>query len=392
MSIALLRANAQDTGENVEDAVTDSTHVNTYKTVPVQLTFIYPMGTNGFQAAKIPVNLSINILAGMSGGVEGLEVGSLVNFANGDVTGVQAAGLANFSTGNIIGIQASGLASGSLGTLRGVQFSGLTSFNKGYMVGMQVSGLANVNTDSVAGVQFAGLVNVTTRNMAGLMASGISNTTVGNFNGAQLSGILNVTTQELNGVQIGLMNYARTINGFQLGLVNIAHSADKGAALGLFTYIRTGYHKFEVESNETFYLNTTFKSGVERLYMIYTIGFKTKGDKAYWAPGFGIGTYFTLSEKLSMNTDLIARQVNEDEWWTKDLNMLNTLKVNVAYQLSEKVQLYGGPSLNVAISGIEDNEGNIIGESFTPSWAFYSKTYDHKQVKMYLGFNAGIRF
>lgn len=93
-----------------------------------------------------------------------------------------------------------------------------------------------------------------------------------------------------------------------------------------------------------------------------------------------------------MITCSFARQVNEDEWWTKDLNMLNTLKVNVAYQLSEKVQLYGGPSLNVAVSGIEDNEGNIIGESFTPSWGFYSKSYDHHKVKMYLGFNAGIRF
>jgi len=65
--------------------------------------------------------------------------------------------------------------------------------------------------------------------------------------------------------------------------------------------------------------------------------------------------------------------------------------VNFSYKLTDRIEFYGGPSFNVTISGVKDAEGNIIGESFSPSWGLSSKTYKKNQVKTYLGFNLGVR-
>ncbi len=342
---------------------------------PIQLTFVYPVGSNGIHAYRYVNNVSINILAGMSGGTDGLEIG----------------GLANISTGHVNGVQAAGLLNGSAEYVKGLQLGGIANFNKGEFVGAQAGGISNINTYKFQGLQLAGISNISLDKVNGLQAAGISNFTRGNVYGWQLAGIANVATEKINGVQIGLINYSKAVNGFQIGLINATNEVEKGAVLGLFSFVKNGYTRMEIEANETFYANFAIKNGLPWLYNIYTVSYKTKGNKNYWAPGIGLGTYQSISDKLGVNVDLISYQVNEDEWWTEDLNMLNKLKVNLSYRLTERIELYGGPSLNVTVSGIKDQEGNIIGESFTPSWKSYEKTYSKNQVKTYVGFNFGIR-
>lgn len=378
------------------------------KVIPFQLTLISPLGTNGLNSSKVANNASINMLAGISAGVRGAEIGGLVNVSLGNITGAQIAGLFNGSNGAISGVQLSGLGSYNKGQLIGAQVSGLGNVNSaavtgaqvgglfGYAMdevnGAQISGLANTVVGRVDGVQLSGIVNVATQAVKGVQITGIVNTTIGNVNGLQLAGITNVVTQTIDGTQIGLVNYAKTVKGFQLGLINISDSVERGVALGLITFVRHGYHKFEVEGNETFYVNATFKSGVRHLYMIYTVGYKFRDETNFWAPGFGVGTIFGVGTKFDINADLITRQVNEGEWWTEELNLLNSLSVNVAYNFTDRLAIYGGPSFNVSVSQIEDSEGNIIGGSYLPDWGFFDKTYDNETVKMYIGFKAGIRF
>ena len=79
-------------------------------------------------------------------------------------------------------------------------------------------------------------------------------------------------------------------------------------------------------------------------------------------------------------------------WWTEELNLLNSLSLNLAYNFSDKLAIYGGPSLNVTVSSIRDEEGNLIGESFSPDWDFFEETYADNKVKMYMGFKVGLRF
>ena len=396
--MTLLPANAQEDSINEEKT----------KVMPFQLTLISPLGTNGLQSGKVANNVSINIFGGISGGVKGVELGSFVNFSNGDITGLQASGLingslgelkgsqlsgiANYNRGGTIGLQASGIGNVNTAPVIGVQMAGIFSYAMTHVEGVQASGILNTTIGDVKGLQISGIANLATKPVEGAQITGIANTTIGDFSGLQLAGIVNVTTKKMDGAQIGLVNYARTIKGFQFGLINVADSVEKGASLGLFTYIRHGYHKIEIEANETLYANITFKSGVEKLYMIYTAGFKHDNGISYWAPGFGIGTLSHVSSKLDINADLIVRQVNEGEWWTEELNLLNSLSLNLAYNFSDKLAVYGGPSLNVSVSGIKDEEGNLVGESFSPDWEFFEETYNNNKVKMYLGFKAGIRF
>jgi hypothetical protein len=439
-SLAATSVQAQEEAENQIEQTEKTKKAPGEKVIPFQLTFISPLGTNGIYSGRVVNHASINILAGVSGGVIGAELGGLSNFSKGDIRGLQAAGLFNGSMGIVKGVQLSGLGNYNKEYVHGLQVSGLTNVNTAAVVGVQLSGIFNyaknhvegvqasglINTASgdvkglqlsgitnvatkpvsgaqisglvnttigtVTGLQLAGITNVATKPLTGAQIAGLVNSTSGDVNGLQLAAITNVATNRINGAQIGLFNYAQTIKGFQFGLINVADSVEKGAALGLFTYIRHGYHRFEIEVNETFYANATFKSGVERLYTIYTMGFKHQNGINYWAPGIGIGSLTHMSPKLDINLDIIVRQVNEGEWWTNELNLLHTLDLNLAYKLSEKVTIYGGPSFNVVVSEITDDEGNIIGDSFSPSWNFSDVTNDNNRVKMYVGFNAGIRF
>lgn len=403
--LATLPLWAQDEVEtSLETADTTEASV---KVIPFQLTLVSPLGTNGLSSGKVANNVSINIFAGISGGVYGMELGGLANFSKGDVIGLQAAsllngglgqvkgaqlsGIGNYNKDKVVGLQASGLLNVNTAEVLGTQMSGIMNYSMKNFTGFQGSGILNTHIGTFTGLQAAGITNVTTKSFTGAQLSAITNTIVGDLQGLQLS-MVNVTTKTTSGAQLGLFNYSRNVKGLQFGLINIADSVEKGAAIGLFTYVRHGYHKFEVESNETFYGNVTFKSGVKNLYMIYTAGFKHENGINYWAPGIGIGTLSRITNKIDLNTDLIVRQVNEGEWWTEELNMLNTLSLNFGYNISDKFAIYGGPSLNVMVSGIKDNEGNIVGGSFTPDWSFFDDTYDYNRVKMYVGVKAGIRF
>ncbi len=345
------------------------------KHMPAQLTLIYPLGSNGIHSYQVVNNFSVNLLAGASAGVQGFEI----------------AGLSNFTKGNVVGAQLSGLINGNNGNVKGYQSAGLINIVKGNVVGLQHAGLVNITTRGVKGAQISGLVNTNIRQFTGVQAAGLVNSNIGDFKGLQISGGVNVVSKQINGLQIGLINLAKKMDGFQIGLVNIADSVGKGGGLGLINFYRNGYHALELESNETFYANLTFKSGVEKLYMIYTLGYKKKGGVNFWAPGIGIGSLFHLSDRLAMNVDAISRQVNEGKWWTDELNQINSLKINASYSINKRVSIYGGPSYNIVISSIKDAEGNIIGDSFSRG-GFYDKTRSNTRIKMFIGVNGGIRF
>jgi len=80
------------------------------KTRPVQVTFIYPMGTNGLESSTYANEFSFNILAGVNGGVNGAEIGGVSNTNTGHVNGLQIAGIANVDLKSANGLIISGIA------------------------------------------------------------------------------------------------------------------------------------------------------------------------------------------------------------------------------------------------------------------------------------------
>ncbi len=49
---------------------------------PFQISFVTPMGTNGLESGKVTNRISVNLLAGYAGGLEGIEVGGFFNSGN----------------------------------------------------------------------------------------------------------------------------------------------------------------------------------------------------------------------------------------------------------------------------------------------------------------------
>jgi hypothetical protein len=143
------------------------------------------VGTSSFTGLSSVRRLSLNVLGGGSAGIEGIEIGGLVNVTSAFTCGVELAGLANISLGPVVG----------------AQVSGLVNFGRG-LEGAQI-GLVNVSTGAVRGAQV---------------------------------GLVNVAGGAVTGVQVGLVNVADTCS-FCLGLVNVvrhgsAHRPERGPGTG----------------------------------------------------------------------------------------------------------------------------------------------------------------
>ncbi|MCR6639185.1 MAG: STN domain-containing protein [Sporocytophaga sp.] len=415
-----------------ESQDTDSVSAD-YKTMPLAITFVPPMSTNGMQAPEVVNKTSLNILAGTARGLDGFEVGTLVNVEKEFVNGVQIAGLSNIVGKNVKGVQVAGLTNSSSGYAEGVQvsgltnvvkdsmycfqfaglvnssggnslggqFSGLVNFSNGYMYGPQCAGFANVANGMMTGPQLGGFINVANGSQKGIQGAGFMNIAKHNSEGCQLAGFMN-TTGNLRGAQAsGFINIAKKVKGVQIGIINIADTVD-GAQIGILNIAKKGYRRFEIWGSETLYGNIAFKMGGSRsFYNIFALGGQAyDGGKFRTGYGIGFGSEIKASEKVCVNIDAISYHINEDGLWTNKLNILNQLRVNVGVALGERTTVFFGPTFNVMVSQIFDGDKNEYGSNIAP-WTVFNETYDGRvdkgrkentNVKMWPGFNAGIRF
>ena len=373
-----------------------------------QLTLVTPLGTNGVESGNKTNNFSINILAGYNGGLKGLEIGGFANILKGDMDGAQFAGYANvnlrkgkgfqgsgflnYNHQEFKGAQLSGYANVVLANSKGFQGAGFANVVKGNYQGVQLSGFANVVTDSIDGFQGAGFTNYSKGNAKGQLA-GFANFNIGNGEGIQLSGFSNINTGRTNGAQVsGFINYTKVLKGLQLGVFNYVDSLEKGASIGVISFVRNGYHKIEISSNESMNGVLSYKTGTNSFYNILSIGGAAKDNKLYWGWGYGIGTIVPLKGRFDLNFEATCFQVNEDEWTVDRLNLHNRINALVSVRLSDNITVFGGPSWNVLVSDIKDKHGNTIKSDYAP-WSTFNKTYNNDtNVKMYPGFSLGLRF
>ncbi len=219
-----------------------------------QFTFAYPLGTNGTEAISISNQFSFNVLYGVNGGLDGLEIGGLVNYNHGEVNGMQLAGIGNI--------------------------------NKEYTNGLMLSGCFNLTLDDAEGVQLSDL-----------------NIANGNFTGVQ-AGVINYA-RGLQGVQFGLVNIVEEDNGaLPIGLINVVrggyYALEFVASEVLYTNVN---YKMGVEH---FY--TIFKMGSSRFEHnpVYSFGL-----------GFGSMFTLAEKHKVSMDLSFNHLVYNE-EWNTDD--------------------------------------------------------------------------
>ncbi|MFH2141457.1 MAG: hypothetical protein ABIJ97_03475 [Bacteroidota bacterium] len=359
---------------------------------PVQISFISPLGTNGMESGKVANNFSLNMIAGYSGGVEGLEIGGFYNIINGDITGLQIGGFGNTAFGNTDGCQISGFSNINKKNVKGLQIAGFSNIVTDSVTGAQIAGFSNIVNGSTTGLQLAGFSNYSKSISTGAQIAGFSNINKDNAKGIQIAGFSNINAGDLKGVQIsGFYNYTKKLTGAQIGFINVCDTVEDGIVLGFLSIVKKGYRAFEISGNETFYGVANFKTGTERFYNIISVGARLHNNEIAWGWGYGLGTMFYVHEKIKLNFDIISYHVNHDAWWTNRLNLLNKVNLTANYRLNEYITIFAGPAWNIHVSDTYYNEGMLTTTSLV-SWSSYDRTRNHTNVKMYPGFSCGVRF
>ncbi len=316
----------------------------------IQVSFLPFIGTNSFLKGKMVKDYSFNILAGYCESVNKLEIGGCLNFDRCDVGYCQLAGI-----GNIVG-----------GSTRGLQGAGLFNISKGNK-GIQLAGITNVSKDQNK-IQIAGVLNV-----------------ADSVEIAQLSGIVNIA-DTVNGLQIsGVINKAKEVKGAQIALINISDSCS-GLPIGLFSYVKKGYHCFGFSSDEFIYLNAAYRTGVRHFYSILKAGV-SPGNTNLLSLGFGFGSLLGKNEKRNMNIEMLQLMVNQaDNFRFHD--KVEQIYFGINRRLTNRIYFDYGMSLNYY--NTEETDSHRI--EHTVSHIPYSFLSTSTTKKIWLGARLGFRY
>jgi hypothetical protein len=346
--------------------------LDTFKlsSVPVQISFTPGLGTQGKQGQHSINNFSLNILGGRTGGVNGVEMGGLLNMNTMYVRGVQVGGLSNLTGKYVEGVQVAGIHNYVAGNLKGVQVAGINNFVKGSTNGLQIGGIYNHANNEVKGIQVAGITNFAKANL----------------NGIQISGIGNIS-REVNGMQVGgIFNYAKKLRGVQVGLVNFA-SESTGYSIGLLNFVPNGYHKLVISTNEIFEANAAYKSGNSKLYTIIIGGISTHNNARAYSFGWGLGKEIALTNMFSINPEISSQYVYLGTF--KDYNSLNKINLDFHVKFGKHLSIFAGP---VLAGYYKETKNSFPGyKTDIPKNSFNTFKISSNMVG-WIGWNAGISF
>lgn len=260
-----------------EQQINSSKNLQLIESRPAQVSFLPMIGTNGPLSGNYENNLSLNIIAGYSRAVKGVEIGGFLNIARETVWGTQIAGFGNVTGKTTDGAQISGFFNYNGSNFHGVQATGFSNLIVGDINGIQAAGFLNTLKGKMNGVQVAGFANVTTESVDGVQVSGFGNVTLMDVELAQVSGFGNYG-RDVGGFQVsGFGNYGRNVGGFQAaGFANVAEgdvssgqlsgfmNAAKGSSniqVSGFTNAVGGNNEFQISGFANFTLNKN--SGVQ---------------------------------------------------------------------------------------------------------------------------------
>jgi len=408
---------------------------------------IFPfISTNRLNLNKANI-LSFNIFWGLNGGLNGIEVGGIVNAIRRHMHGVQLAGFFNHVQGHAYGLQWAGIANATNKDFIGGQLSGVLNLNQNTygtqwtllfnvtkdLYGFQVVGLTNIATN-VHGLQVAGMLNFANGKLAGVQVAGLGNLAwggnsaiqfAGGFNrsakaqfqiagvyneaqvveGAQIGGI-NIANQ-VKGLQVGAINHTDTLEGVQIGLLNSANNA-KGVTIGIVNVLdsihglpfglinivkNNGYNRFELGGADALYLKIEGKFGAPRLYHIVHLGWRPSSVGLHsWSAGLGLGTVIPINKQFHLNAELLISHVNEEQFFSKHWNLLNQFRFTWDIRLSDQSSFFLGPTFNLMYSDRYHAETNTYGSQLMPYTLFDQTNSNNHNIKMWIGASAGLRF
>jgi hypothetical protein len=381
------------------DAQTDSV---SYEHRPFQFTFLFPpLSTNGIKNASIVNDVSLNLLIGVSGGVEAFEAGGLININRFYMDGVQIAGFGNTVGGHARGAQVAGFYNINGADLTGFQGAGFLNVAGKDATGAQIAGFLNVAGETLKGFQGAGFLNISGHAENGVQAAGFGNIAGLGNNHFQGAGFFNIA-EEVEGAQVaGFINVAGRVKGVQVaGFINICDSIE-GVPIGIINVVKkNGYRNAGFSVSEVQYVNLSYQMGVKHLYNIYSFG-KPFGPGSRWMFGGGLGTQFELNERMMLN---IEGTIHQELWignpatayflYIDRLNLYNSVKFLFGWNMQNQVAIHVGPTFNVSVAHTNPDMGMLAWNQIAP-YSIYNRTssnYNQTNVQMWFGLQGSIRF
>lgn len=277
----------------------------------IHIGFIYPVSSNGNNAAKISNDFSLHALSGVSKNENVLSVAGISNHIKQDARGTQLAGLIN-QTGN---------------SAHGVQIAGLINHVGNSAHGVKIAGLANFIKEESNGLQMAGLTNISSH--AEL----------------QISGLLNVAG-DVHGLQIaGLINKARNVKGVQVaGLINVAESSDY--PIGIINVIKNGKQAIGLTYDETGTGLLTYRSGGRVLYGLIGLGYNLNSERSKEYYGFeaGIGAHLVKSKSFLLNAETFTQSLTDFSDFSYSKHGIRLLP---ALRIAHRLEIFAGPTFNL---------------------------------------------
>lgn len=370
---------------------------------PIQTSFIPGIGTHGMISAQVVNKFSLNILGGYTGGVNGVEIGSLFNInrgnvryfqaagifnsVKGEVSGMQASGIFNYVSGNTNGFQAAGIDNLNLAKVSGVQIAGISNLVKDTLNGVQIAGVSNYNEAFSNGVQLAGIANINKEMTLGVQLAGVTNHCDSNMIGFQLAGVSNHARKAMRGMQMsGVYNYARKIRGVQFSVVNVADSID-GIGIGLINLYKNGRQQLVVSSTELQNMNVGFLSGTNGLYSIIGMGANADINQQAYSISYGVGSRINLSKKIALSPEILGQSFYLGTW--DYIPIVGKAQINISYNLTKKLEVFTGVSYAVA----ENRRPNSVTNYslWLQSSNIHYRIIDNNNLASWMGWQIGIR-
>ncbi len=337
--------------------------------------FVPGLSTDFTRVGQIQHFLSLDLIAGVSGGSTGVTVSGVVDIERGRVWGLQLAGVTSLAW-RVAGFQVAGVAAVS-GELGGVQIAG-TAAIAGASEGAQVGGVAAIARGR-ADVQVAGVATVArgraTTQIAGVAAAadganlqvaGVASVAHGTAN-IQVAGVVNVA-RRVEGVQIAPINVARRVDGVQVGVINIG-SAD-GFSFGLINIVPGGRADLEATVDTSRLGTLLFRHGGRRWHNVYGVGGHPVDEDGVgggaaehvWMYGLGFGPSWRTRGGTVFDLELIGWQINHGTSHYDGLSLLGQLRLSIGYGLGP-FKLVAGGALNAHVSS--DPESPLVLERRT---------------------------
>jgi hypothetical protein len=311
-----------------------------------------------------------------------IQLAGLVNNA-GEAAIFQIAGLVN-NTPKTDNFQIAGLVNNATDAGK-FQISGLVNRAK-ITDNFQIAGLVN-HSNIVKDAQIAGLANITL-NATKVQISGLVNHAPF-IESAQIAGLVN-NSESVTGVQIsGLINRAKYFKGAQIGVLNIADSCD-GVPIGVLSFVKNGYHKLEIASDEVFYTNIAFRTGVKKFHTILTAGIRPDElNYPLWTYGAGVGTAVEMGSKTDLDINLYFQNVVKGS--RVDNNYLYRFYTGIDRHFSRNISISLGLTYNFLVTDTWQPRYTEYYSDIAP-YSFSENNSHRFNLKSWAGFKVGIRF